>query len=117
MRGQCQPAGFVIKELSPVVSSFRADRSLHGYLKAAGIMGLAGVDTRALTKHLRTFGAKNGVMSTEIADDNELVRRARTIPSMNGLDLCPLVAPKADNLAKIEKVLVSLGLIPVHAAN
>lgn len=90
-----QVAGFVIKELSPIVSNFRSDRSLHEYLAGENIMGLADVDTRALVKHLRTFGSQNGLMSTEIADDAELVRRAKELPSMNGLDLVPRVAPKA----------------------
>jgi carbamoyl-phosphate synthase small subunit len=90
-----QVAGFVIKELSPVVSNFRSQMSLHEYLASAGIMGIAGIDTRALTKHLRTFGSKNGVMSTTVLDDVELVRMAKALPSMKGLDLVPLVAPKA----------------------
>ncbi len=90
-----QVAGFVIKELSPVVSSFRSSQSLHDYLRAAKIIGLTGVDTRALTKHLRTYGAKNGVMSTEVLDEKNLVKRAAAIPSMNGLDLVPRVAPPA----------------------
>ena len=90
-----QVAGFVIKELSPLVSNFRAGRSLEEYLAGENVMGVAGVDTRALTKHLRTFGAKNGVLSTEVLDDTELVRRAKAIPPMAGLDLVPLVTPKA----------------------
>jgi carbamoyl-phosphate synthase small subunit len=90
-----QVAAFVVKELSPVVSNFRASESLHDYLRKAGIMGLSGVDTRALTRHLRTFGARNGVMSTEIADERELFRRAKALPSMNGMDLVPNVAPAA----------------------
>jgi carbamoyl-phosphate synthase small subunit len=90
-----QVAGFVVKELSPVVSSFRARRSLGEYLRAAGIMGLEGVDTRALTKHIRTVGAQNGVLSTEILDDAGLVNRARKLPSMAGLDLVPRVTPKS----------------------
>jgi len=88
-----QVAGFVVKELSPIVSNFRANLSLHEYLEQAGILGITGVDTRALTKHLRTFGSKNGVLSTEILDDVELVRRAKAVPSMAGLDLVPLVTP------------------------
>jgi carbamoyl-phosphate synthase small subunit len=90
-----QVAGFVIKELSPIVSSFRASSSLHEYLRASGVMGLAGVDTRCLTKHLRVQGAMNGVMSTETLDDVELVGRAKAVPSMKGLDLVPLVTPPA----------------------
>ncbi len=89
-----QVAGFVIKELSPIVSSFRASASLEEYLAREGVLGLAGVDTRALTRHLRVRGAMNGVMSTEILDDAALVARAKAVPSMAGLDLVPLVAPK-----------------------
>jgi len=88
-----QVRGFVIKELSPVVSNFRASHSLSEYLSEAGIMGIEAVDTRALTRHIRLAGAMNGVMSTEILDEKELVRRARQVPSMAGLDLVPLVAP------------------------
>ncbi|MCE5326273.1 MAG: glutamine-hydrolyzing carbamoyl-phosphate synthase small subunit [Planctomycetaceae bacterium] len=88
-----QVAGFIIKELSPVVSNFRADKTLHEYLAAAGVMGLAGIDTRALTRHIRITGALNGVLSTEILDDAELVKRAAAIPSMAGLDLVKVVAP------------------------
>ncbi len=90
-----QVSGFVLKELSPIVSNFRADRSLHEYLAAENIMGLADVDTRALVKHLRTFGSQNGLMSTETTDDVELVRRAKALPSMAGLDLVPRVSPAA----------------------
>ena len=88
-----QVKGFVIKELSPVVSNFRSEQSLEDYLASAGIMGFAGVDTRALVRHIRLAGAMNGVMSSEIEDDAELVRRARQIPPMAGMDLVKLVTP------------------------
>ncbi len=85
--------GFVIRELSPVVSNFRSEQSLAEYLASAGVMGITGVDTRALTRHIRTAGAMNGVVSTEILDDVELVRQAAAIPSMIGQDLVRLVTP------------------------
>jgi len=88
-----QVAGFVVKELSPVVSNFRASKSLHEYLREFGVMGLAGIDTRALTRHIRVAGAMNGVMSTDVLDDAELVRRAKALPSMNGMDLVRAVRP------------------------
>jgi len=88
-----QVRGFVIKELSPVVSNFRAASSLHDYLAEQGILGIAGVDTRALTRHIRTAGAMNGVLSTECLDDAELVARAKAAPSMLGLDLVKDVIP------------------------
>ena len=69
-------AGFVIRELSPVVSNWRADFSLAEYLEENGIPGIQGIDTRALTKKLRVRGAMNGFISTEEIPDAEAVRRA-----------------------------------------
>ncbi len=70
-------AGFVIRELSPVVSNWRADFSLAEYLERNGIPGIQGLDTRALTKKLRVRGALNGFISTEEISDAEAVRRAK----------------------------------------
>jgi carbamoyl-phosphate synthase small subunit len=70
-------AGFVIRELSPVVSNWRADHSLADYLKQNGIPGIQGIDTRQLTKKLRVRGALNGVISTEDLPEAEAVRRAK----------------------------------------
>jgi len=70
-------AGFVIRELSPVVSNWRADFSLAEYLEKNGIPGIQGIDTRALTKKLRVRGAMNGFISTEEIPDEEAVRRAK----------------------------------------
>ena len=95
-----QVRGFVIKELSPVASSFRADQTLDGYLRSEGIMGLAGVDTRALTRHIRTTGAMNGVMSSDILDETELVRRTGLVPAMLGMDLVKVVTPTEGYLWK-----------------
>ncbi|HTY87337.1 MAG TPA: glutamine-hydrolyzing carbamoyl-phosphate synthase small subunit [Candidatus Acidoferrum sp.] len=70
-------AGFAIRELSPVVSNWRADFSLDEYLKKNGIPGIQGVDTRALTKKLRVRGAMNGFISTEDVSAADAVRRAK----------------------------------------
>jgi len=70
-------AGFVIRELSPVVSNWRADFSLAEYLGKNGIPGIQGIDTRALTKKLRVRGAMNGFIATEEISDKEAVRRAK----------------------------------------
>ena len=70
-------AGFVIRELSPVVSNWRADFSLAGYLEKNGIPGIQGVDTRALTKKLRVRGALNGFISTEDISEAEAIKRAK----------------------------------------
>jgi carbamoyl-phosphate synthase small subunit len=91
--GRVQVRGFVVKELSPVASSFRAGGSLDECLSGAGILGLEGIDTRALTRHIRLAGAMNGVMSTKVLDDAELVRRAAALPSMAGMDYVKVVTP------------------------
>jgi len=70
-------SGFVIRELSPAVSNWRADFSLAEYLEKNEIPGIQGVDTRALTKKLRVRGAMNGFISTEDVSDAEAVRRAK----------------------------------------
>src|SRR5476649_2044890 len=70
-------AGFVIRELSPVVSNWRADSSLEKYLEENGIPGIQDIDTRQLTKKLRVRGAMNGFISTEEISDKEAVRRAK----------------------------------------
>ena len=70
-------AGFVIRELSPVVSNWRSDFTLAEYLEKNGIPGIQGVDTRALTKKLRVRGALNGFISTEDISDEEAVKRAK----------------------------------------
>ena len=77
-------AGFIIKELSPVFSNYRADMSLDEYLKQNNIIGIEGIDTRALTRKLRIGGAMRGILSTEILEDAKLVDRARTAPRWPG---------------------------------
>jgi carbamoyl-phosphate synthase small subunit len=82
-----QVAGFVVREASAVASSWRSAGTLAGYLDEAGIVGISEIDTRALTRHLRTHGAKRGIISTIISDPAELVARAGASRSMIGLDL------------------------------
>lgn len=79
-------AGFVVRELSPVTSNWRAERSLPEYLEAHGIPGIQGVDTRALTKKLRVRGALNGFLSTEDIEPAEALARARAWPGLVGVD-------------------------------
>ena len=88
--------GFVIRELSPVVSNWRANHSLSEYLEQNGIPGIQGVDTRALTKKLRVRGALNGFISTEEISDNEALDRAKNWPGLLGVDYVKQVThPKA----------------------
>jgi carbamoyl-phosphate synthase small subunit len=79
-------AGFVVHELSPLVSNWRADASLAEYLAENGVPGIQGIDTRALTKKLRVRGALNGFITTEDLTEAEAVRRARAWPGLVGVD-------------------------------
>jgi carbamoyl-phosphate synthase small subunit len=87
-------AGFVIRELSPVVSNWRADWSLAEYLEQNGIPGIQGIDTRALTKKLRVRGALNGFISTEGVTDAEALKRAKEWPGLMGVDYVKEVTHK-----------------------
>jgi len=91
---RAQVAGFVVREHSSRYSNFRADRSLDDYLRENSIVGIEGIDTRALTRKLRVDGAMRGVITTEIYDLRECVRVARESKSMVGADLVREVAPK-----------------------
>jgi carbamoyl-phosphate synthase small subunit len=87
-------AGFVIRELSPVVSNWRADRSLAQYLEENGIPAIQGIDTRALTKRLRVRGALNGFISTEGLSQDEALRRAKQWSGLLGVDYVKEVTHK-----------------------
>jgi len=87
-------AGFIIKELAPLYSNYRADMGLDDYLKQNNIIGLEGIDTRALTRMLRISGAMRGIISTEILDDAKLVDRAKHAAAMVGADWVKAVKPK-----------------------
>lgn len=80
-------SGFIVKEYQDNYSNWRATMSLDSYLKENGIVGIQGLDTRALTRHLRDKGAQNGVISTIDTDPASLVAKAKAAPSMTGLDL------------------------------
>jgi carbamoyl-phosphate synthase small subunit len=77
--------GFVVGELSPITSNWRASGSLDDYLKKWNICGIQGIDTRALTKHLRVRGAMRACLSTELTE-KEAVQRALSSPGMRGAD-------------------------------
>jgi len=80
-------SGFIVKEYLDCHSNWRATMSLDSYLKENGVVGIQGIDTRALTRHLRDKGAQNGIISTIDTDPQSLVKKARAVPSMAGLDL------------------------------
>ncbi len=80
-------AGFVVRDLSPVVSNYRAQRSLHDYLRERGVVAIRGVSTRALVRHIRTQGAMRAALSSADTDPQRLVGLARRSRDMNGADL------------------------------
>lgn len=85
--------GFVIRELSARASNFRSAGSLESYLERNGIIGIEGVDTRALVRLTRERGAMKGILSTTDADDASLVARAKASPGLVGRDLTREVMP------------------------
>ena len=82
-----QVSGFVVKEYSKIYSNFRAEESLGDYLKKNKKIGLEWIDTRKLVRHIRTYGAKKGVISSVDLDAKRLVKKAKASPSIVGLDL------------------------------
>src|SRR6476619_3704223 len=80
-------AGFIVREASGLSSSWRAKESLQTYLQRYGLVGIAGIDTRAPTRHPREGGAMRGVVSTRYLNPDSLIAKAKASPSMNGLDL------------------------------
>jgi len=89
-----QVSGFVIKEESVIPSNWRAEMSLGDYLRDQDVVGLKGIDTRSLTRHIRDNGAMNGIISSITDDKNKLINNLKNHPSMEGLDLVKLVSTK-----------------------
>jgi len=89
-------SGFVIKELSPVYSNYRASESLDAYLARNNVIGISGIDTRALTRKIRITGALRGIISTEVLDDAKLVAKAKSAASMEGADWVQAVKPECE---------------------
>ncbi|HEY7163515.1 MAG TPA: glutamine-hydrolyzing carbamoyl-phosphate synthase small subunit [Candidatus Binatia bacterium] len=79
--------GFIIKDYTPVPSNWRATQPLHEYMGVHGIVGIYGIDTRALVRHLRDHGSQEGIISTQSGDPQELVRKAKASPGLVGHDL------------------------------
>jgi carbamoyl-phosphate synthase small subunit len=91
-----QAAAIICREASLHSSNWRATQTLPEYMKAHGIPGIEGVDTRTLVMHLREHGAKQGIITCSDAPDAELVQRAKAAPSMAGLDLAKVVTCKTE---------------------
>jgi carbamoyl-phosphate synthase small subunit len=79
--------GFIVKEACPFPSSWRGRMPLDDYMRDHAIVGIQGIDTRALTRHLRDHGAQEGVISSVDLDPERLAARARALPGLVGRDL------------------------------
>jgi carbamoyl-phosphate synthase small subunit len=91
-----QAAGLIIRDLPLQVSNFRATQSLSDYLKAEGIVAIAGIDTRRLTRILREKGAQNGaIIAGANSKESSAIEHARAFPGLAGMDLAKVVSTKA----------------------
>jgi carbamoyl-phosphate synthase small subunit len=88
-----QVDGFIVRELTPQPSNFRSEIGLNEYLTRHDIIGIEGIDTRALVRRIRVRGAMTGVLSTRDLDDASLVHKAKTAPGLVGRDLVKEVLP------------------------
>ncbi len=79
--------GFIVRNYTAQPSNWRAAQSLHEYMKAHGIVGIQGIDTRSLVRYLRDHGSQEGIISTLTANVDELVAKAKSSPGMVGKDL------------------------------
>ncbi len=87
--------GVIARQLAPQASSWRAETDLASWLQGHGVVGIRGVDTRALVRHLREGGAINGAISSDGTDPLALLRQVRSAPSMQGLNLAAQVSTSA----------------------
>ena len=112
----CRPfvEGFVVKECSRIVSNWRADMSLPEYLQKNNILGIEGVDTRALTRRIRLQGAMRAVISTGELNDKKLLAMAKASPSLVGRDLVKEVTCKKqydwNSAGKYHVVVIDCGV-------
>ena len=86
-----QVEGFVVREYSAYESNWRSQSNLGGYLEDNGIIGIHGIDTRALTKRLRVHGVMNGILSTEDLDPQSLIAKAQAWHGLVGMDMVQYV--------------------------
>ncbi len=87
-------AGFVVRNLSPLASNFRASGTLDGFLKKHNLIGISNIDTRALVRRIRTSGAMKGALSTTELDHDSLIQQARESDGILGRDLVRQVLPE-----------------------
>src|ERR1035437_3348977 len=87
--------GLIVREFSPISSNWRSEQVTDEYMERYSVPVLAEIDTRALVRHLRTFGVMRGVISTDVSDPEALIQKARGIRKMDGTDLARVVSTKS----------------------
>ena len=93
-----QVEGFIVREYLPFPSNWRSQKSLKEFLEEAQILGIEGIDTRALTKHIRTAGAMKGIIATGDSDPEELLQKVQGYPGLVGRDLVAKVTTSSPYL-------------------
>jgi len=86
--------GLIVREFSPISSNWRSEQVTDEYMERYSVPVLAEIDTRALVRHLRTYGVMRGVISTDVSNPEALVREAKNIRKMDGTDLARVVSTK-----------------------
>jgi carbamoyl-phosphate synthase small subunit len=87
--------GLIVREFSPISSNWRSEQVTDEYMERYQVPVLAEIDTRALVRHLRTYGAMRGVISTDVSNPDALVQKARNMRKMDGTDLAKVVSTKS----------------------
>ena len=87
-------SGFIIKELSGIPSNWRSKGTLDEFLRKHNVVGFQGIDTRALTRHIRDHGAQQAIISPDLSNPEDLIQRAQKSPRMEGKDLVQQVTCK-----------------------
>jgi carbamoyl-phosphate synthase small subunit len=115
--------GLIVREFSPISSNWRSEQVTDEYMERYAVPVLAEIDTRALVRHLRTFGVMRGVISTSQSDPEVLVAKARGIRRMDGTDLARVVSTKsiytfdaADSRNQSDDPLLDSGFLPREEA-
>ena len=114
--------GFIVKELCRRESNYRSNEPLDSYLEKHGVIGIEGLDTRALVRRIRIHGAMTGIISTEDLDNDSLIAKARKSPELAGQDLAQQVIPAesagwSEGLNAITRDPVTLGYEGIHASS
>ena len=115
--------GLIVREFSPISSNWRSEQVTDEYMERYKVPVLAEIDTRALVRHLRTYGVMRGVISTDVSNPEDLVQKARNIRKMDGTDLAKVVSTKSiytfdssDSRNETGDPYLATGFLPNEAA-